>query len=111
VLWQAPADNVCKERTSCDPGILASIAAIPGAVIAGHMDGRIRAYESTTGKVLWQYDAAHELIALGGAAAHGGSIGGGGPVVHDGMVYANSGYGLYLHMAGNVFVAFSVNGK
>lgn len=111
VLWQSPADDVCKGRGSCDPGILASIAAIPGAVFAGHMDGRVRAYDSATGRVLWQFDTDRELAGLGGAAAHGGSIGGGGPVVHDGMVYANSGYGMYFHMAGNALIAFSVDGK
>lgn len=111
VLWQSPADDVCQGRGSCDPGILASIAAIPGAVFAGHMDGRVRAYDSATGRVLWQYDSDRELAALGGGAAHGGSIGGGGPVVHDGMVYANSGYGMYFHMAGNALIAFSVDGK
>jgi polyvinyl alcohol dehydrogenase (cytochrome) len=111
VLWEAAADDVCGGRQFCDPGILASIAAIPGAVFAGHMDGRIRAYDSKTGKVLWQSDTAREFEALGGATARGGSIGGGGPVVHDGMVYANSGYGLYFHMPGNALVAFSVNGR
>jgi polyvinyl alcohol dehydrogenase (cytochrome) len=75
------------------------------------MDGRIRAYDSETGNVLWQSDTAREFEALGGSTARGGSIGGGGPVVHDGMVYANSGYGLYFHMAGNALVAFSVNGR
>ncbi len=75
------------------------------------MDGRIRAYDAATGKVLWQYDTAREIEALGGAIARGGSIGGGGPIVHDGMVYTNSGYGLYFHMPGNALVAFSVDGK
>jgi polyvinyl alcohol dehydrogenase (cytochrome) len=111
LLWQSPADDICGGRGSCDPGILAAIAAIPGAVFAGHMDGRVRAYDSASGRVLWEYDTARELSALGGAAAHGGSIGGGGPVIHDGMVYTNSGYGLYFHMAGNALVAFSVDGK
>jgi polyvinyl alcohol dehydrogenase (cytochrome) len=111
LVWQSPADDVCDGRASCDPGILASIAAIPGAVFAGHMDGRVRAYDSGTGRVLWQYDTARALDALGGATARGGSIGGGGPVVHDGMVYANSGYGLYFHMAGNALIAFSVDGR
>jgi polyvinyl alcohol dehydrogenase (cytochrome) len=110
-LWESPADDVCHGRSACDPGILASISAIPGAVFAGHMDGRVRAYDARSGRVLWQYDTARELTALGGAAALGGSIGGGGPVVHDGMVYANSGYGLYFHMAGNALIAFSVDGK
>jgi hypothetical protein len=31
--------------------------------------------------------------------------------VHDGMVYVNSGYGAYFHMAGNVLAAFAVNGE
>jgi polyvinyl alcohol dehydrogenase (cytochrome) len=111
LLWKSPADDVCAGRQNCDSGILASIAAIPGAVFAGHMDGRIRAYDSSTGAVLWQYDTTVPVTALGGATVHGGSIGGGGPVVHDGMVYANSGYGMYFHMPGNLLVAFSVDGK
>src|ERR1700704_4416009 len=56
VLWQSPADDICDGRQFCDPGILASIAVIPGAVFAGHMDGRLRAYDSNSGRVLWQYD-------------------------------------------------------
>ena len=111
VLWSAPADDACHGRQYCDAGILASIAAIPGAVFAGHMDGRLRAYDSVTGKVLWQYDTSPSVTTLGGATAHGGSIGGGGPVIYDGMVYENSGYGLYFHMPGNLLVAFSVDGR
>lgn len=111
LLWQAPAQDICRGRQYCDPGILASIAAIPGAVFAGHMDGTLSAYDSATGRALWQYDTTQRKPALGGAVAHGGTIGGGGPVIHDGMVYANSGYGLYFHMAGNALLAFSVDGK
>jgi len=111
VLWSAPADDACQGRQYCDAGILASIAALPGAVFAGHMDGRLRAYDSATGKVLWQYDTSSSLTTLGGTTAHGGSIGGGGPVIYDGMVYENSGYGLYFHMPGNLLVAFSVDGR
>lgn len=111
VLWSAPADDACHGRQYCDAGILASIAAIPGAVFAGHMDGRLRAYDSVTGNILWQYDTSPSVTTLGGATAHGGSIGGGGPVIYDGMVYENSGYGLYFHMPGNLLVAFSVDGR
>ena len=111
LLWQTPADDICRGRQYCDPGILSSIAAIPGAVFAGHMDGRLRAYDAASGRVLWQYDTTQNQIALGGATVHGGTIGGGGPVIHDGMVYTNSGYGMYFHMPGNVLLAFSVDGK
>ncbi|MEZ5499939.1 MAG: PQQ-binding-like beta-propeller repeat protein [Steroidobacteraceae bacterium] len=111
VLWSSPADNVCGERQFCDPGILASISAMPGVIFAGHMDGRVRAYDSTTGRVLWQFDTSVEMTTLSGAKARGGTIGGGGPVVFDGMLYTNSGYGLYFHLPGNVLAAFSVDGK
>jgi polyvinyl alcohol dehydrogenase (cytochrome) len=110
LLWASPADDVCEGREFCDPGILASIAAIPGAVFAGHMDGRIRAYGAADGEVLWEFDSSREIATLSGETSHGGSVGGGGPVVYDGMVYVNSGYGLYFHLPGNLLLAFSVRG-
>ena len=110
-LWQSPADNICGKREDCDPGISAAITAIEGAVFAGHMDGRLRAYAADDGRVLWEYDTTREVATLSGEMARGGSMGGGsGPMVVNGMVYANSGYGLYFHMPGNVLLAFSVDG-
>ena len=107
ILWSAPADNVCGDRKDCDPGISQAITAIPGLVFAGHMDGRLRAYDSSTGTVLWQVDTDREWDTLSGETAHGGSFGGGsGPMIVNGRVYANSGYGLYFHMPGNVLLVF-----
>jgi polyvinyl alcohol dehydrogenase (cytochrome) len=40
--------------------------------------------------------------------AHGGSIDAAGPVVVDGMVFTNSGYGQWRGKAGNVLLAFEV---
>ena len=106
-LWSQPADNVCAGRAYCEPGISAAITAMPGAVLAGHMDGRLRAYEATTGKLLWEYDSTQEVTATDGSRARGGSFGGGaGPIVQDGMLFAASGYGIYFHMPGNVLLAF-----
>jgi polyvinyl alcohol dehydrogenase (cytochrome) len=107
LLWSQPADDVCAGRDFCDSGISAAITAMPGAVLAGHMDGRIRAYDSETGRVLWQYDTTREVRTTDGGTARGGSVGGGaGPVVRDGMLFAASGYGIYFHMPGNVLFAF-----
>jgi polyvinyl alcohol dehydrogenase (cytochrome) len=105
-LWSAPADNVCAGRAYCDPGISAAITVAGGVVIAGHMDGRVRAYVAETGKVVWQQDSAREFATVSGAQASGGSIGGGGAAVRDGYVVINSGYGVYFHMPGNVLLAF-----
>jgi polyvinyl alcohol dehydrogenase (cytochrome) len=111
LLWSSPSENRCKGETACDPGILAAVTSIPGAVFAGHMDGMIRAYDDASGRVLWQYDSRQEVATLSGVRSHGGSVGGPGPVIHDGVVYVNSGYGLYFHLPGNVLFAFSVDGR
>lgn len=107
ILWSQLADDICAGRKDCDPGISAAITAIPGVVFAGHMDGRLRAYDAGNGSVLWEYDTYREFETISGEIARGGSFGGGsGPIIANGRVYANSGYGLYFHMPGNVLLMF-----
>lgn len=109
LLWSAPAQDICDGREFCQPGLSAAASAIPGAVLAGAMDGHLRAYDSATGEVIWDFDTAREFASTGGGQALGGSIGGAvGPVFKDGMMYINSGYGLYFHMPGNALLAFSL---
>ena len=105
--WSHLADNVCGDREDCDPGISAAISAISGATVAGHMDGRLRAYAADDGRVLWEVETDRTFTGLSGNEARGGSFGGGtAPVAYRGMLYANSGYGLYFHRPGNVLLAF-----
>lgn len=105
VLWSTLAEDVCAGRENCDPGISHAVTAIPGAVIAGHLDGRLRVYSRADGSVLWELDTAREFETVSGATAMGGAFSGGGAIVADGMIYLNSGYGLYRHMPGNVLLA------
>lgn len=109
-LWANPAEDVCPEdkKEWCDPGISAAATAIPGAVIAGHMDGHIRIYSAATGKVLWDYTTLREFNTVSGEVAQGGSMSGSGATVANGMLYMNSGYGIYEHMPGNVLLAFGL---
>ena len=79
-----------------------------GAVIAGHMDGRLRIYARDDGRVLWETNTLREYETESGDTGRGGSFGGGGPMVADGMPYANSGSGIYFHMPGNVMLVFGV---
>jgi len=104
-LWSSPAPEVCGDLQHCDAGISHAITAIPGAVIAGHMDGRLRIYASESGEMLWELNSLQDFDTLSGEKAHGGSFSGPGPIVADGMIYVNSGYGIYNHMAGNVLLA------
>ncbi|MFT5579355.1 MAG: polyvinyl alcohol dehydrogenase (cytochrome), partial [Paraglaciecola psychrophila] len=70
--------------------------------------GHLRAYDSASGEIIWDFDSAVEFDTLSGERARGGSFGGStGPVFKDGMMFVNSGYGIYFHMPGNVLLAFS----
>ena len=104
-LWSAPAPEVCGDLPDCDSGISHAITAIPGAVIAGHMDGRLRIYASESGEILWELNTLRDFESLSGEKARGGSFSGPGAIVADGMIYVNSGYGIYNHMPGNLLLA------
>ena len=109
-LWYTPAPDVCTEETkpACDAGLSAPPTAIPGIVFAGGFDGVLRAYDAADGNVLWEYDTNREFEALGGLAAHGGSIESAGPVVANGAVLVNSGYLFGGRLPGNVLLKFTV---
>jgi polyvinyl alcohol dehydrogenase (cytochrome) len=111
-LWAAPATGNCSgKRFLCEPGISSTPTAIPGVVFAGHRDGRLVAYDSRDGRVLFEFDTAREFETVSGEVARGGSISFAGPVVAHGRVFVNSGYGLYFQIPGNVLLAFSVDGS
>ena len=110
-LWYTPAEDRCDGREFCQPGLSAAVTAIPGGVVAGAMDGRLRAYERATGKVIWEVNTVARFRTLDGGYGQGGSFGGAsGPVFKNGMLFINSGYGIYFHMPGNVLLAFGPPG-
>jgi polyvinyl alcohol dehydrogenase (cytochrome) len=101
------SEDRCGDTPFCDPGISAAITAAGDVVYAGHMDGKFRAYDGRNGQVLFEYDSMQPVTTVSGATARGGSFGGGGAAVRDGLIVVNSGYGMYFHMPGNVLLAFS----
>ena len=77
-------------------------------VLAGAMDGKVRAYDIANGEVLWMLDTTATFATVANGETHGGSMGGSaGPVAFDGRVYISSGYDLYNHMAGNLLLALT----
>jgi polyvinyl alcohol dehydrogenase (cytochrome) len=105
-LWRRVAHDLCKGRQFCDRGVSAAVTAIPGGVIAGHLDGRLRGYTRDGGKVLWSVDTTKPVMTLSGKQASGGSMSGPGAAVYGRHVVVNSGYGLYYHMPGNLLMVF-----
>jgi polyvinyl alcohol dehydrogenase (cytochrome) len=107
-VWHMPPQPMlCGEkRPGCGPGQGGALTAIPGAVLNGALDGGLRAYSTTDGKVLWMFDTGKEFATVNGVKAKGGSMDGNGPIVAGGMVYVNSGYGGLVGTPGNVLLAF-----
>ncbi|PWT74128.1 MAG: dehydrogenase [Bacteroidetes bacterium] len=106
VIWKTPTPD-CGFK-NCLLANSAAPLAIPGLVFAGALDGHIRAYSSSDGKILWDYPTAKEFETSDGIPGRGGAIDGPAPVVADGMLFVNSGYGMFGQMPGNVLLAFEV---
>ena len=103
--------NGCGDKPSCSPALSAPAAAIPGAVFGGSIDGHFRAFATSDGHVLWDFDTARDFDTVNGVKARGGSIDVGGAAIANGVVVTTSGYPQWGGMRGNVLLAFSVDGR
>jgi polyvinyl alcohol dehydrogenase (cytochrome) len=109
--WRTPpAKDTCGTRTGCNSAQPGAVTAIPGVIFSGSLDGHLRAYESETGRIIWDIDTTSEVKTINGVTARGGSLNGPGATIAGGMVYVNSGYALGF-MPGNLLLAYSVDGK
>ena len=107
LVWGVPGAG-CADRKPCKPSQNAAVTLIPGVAFSGTMDGRLRAYSTRDGRVLWEYDTAREFAAVNGVKANGGSMSNGGPAIVGGMLFVNSGYSHHGGiLPGNVLLAFS----
>jgi len=112
ILWTTPAPKpACLGTTGCSAAQPGATSLIPGAVFAGSLDGHLRGYDTASGKIIWDFDTLQDFVTVNGIKARGGAINGTGPTIVGGMLYANAGYSRFPVMAGNVFLAFSVDGK
>jgi len=107
-LWSVAAPKpACLGTPGCSAAQPAPVTLIPGVLFAGSLDGHLRAYNTKNGATIWDFDTRPEFPTVNGIRAHGGSINGSGPVVADGMLFANSGYSRLPIMPGNVLLAFA----
>jgi polyvinyl alcohol dehydrogenase (cytochrome) len=104
--YAAPPAPACAGRSGCTPAQMAPVTVLPGVVFSGSMDGVLRAYNSKTGDVVWQYDTLRDFNTVNGVKAKGGSLSATGPTFAAGMMFLNSGYGTLGGMPGNVLLAF-----
>ncbi len=110
-LWMTPAPKPgCLATKGCSAAQPAPVTVIPGVAFLGSWDGHIRAYETSAGKIIWDFDTAQDFEAVNAVKTRGGSINSMGPAIAGGMLYITSGYSGNA-MPGNTLLAFSVDGK
>jgi len=108
--WNVAAPPVlCAGQPRCNASQAGAATAIPGAVIAGSIDGGLRAYAADGGEILWQFDTNRTFETVNGVPGTGASIDGSPLIVGGGMVFVNSGYGGIAARPGNVLLAFGVD--
>ncbi len=78
-------------------------------VLSSGWDGVVRALDTASGTVLWDFDTARAFPdTINGVAAKGGSMGAAGPVVAGQRLFVPSGYvGVKNGMGGNVLLMFA----
>jgi len=112
LVWNTPAPKpACAGKAGCSPAQVAAVTLIPGVVFSGSMDGHLRAYDTTDGKIIWDFDTLKDFDSVNGVKTHGGSLSAAGPTIAGGMLYVNSGYGSLAGMPGNALLAFSADGN
>jgi len=107
-IWTTPPPELhCTAGAKgCNSAQSAAISSIPGVVFSGSVDGHLRAYLAKTGEIVWDFDTAREYETVNRAPGKGGSLDSAGPVIVNGMVFTNSGYGMWQGLPGNVLLAF-----
>ncbi|WP_308258357.1 outer membrane protein assembly factor BamB family protein [Saccharothrix obliqua] len=117
VLWETPnpADGCTTGGAAqfpkvCVPAHTPAVSSSPGLVYEGSVDGKMRVYDSNTGKIRWEFDTIRDFTGVNGLTGRGSAISGnGGAVVADGMLYVQSGYWpSYPSDHGNVLLAFGL---
>lgn len=110
--WSSPAPGPCPTANprACWLYYRMSAAptALPGVVFAPSLDGILRAFSTTDGRLLWQFDTNKAFATVNGVDARGGSMDSAGVIAAGNMIYVQSGYGSFGQLPGNVLLAFAI---
>jgi polyvinyl alcohol dehydrogenase (cytochrome) len=110
-VWYTPPPGCSPTRARCSPAQSAAVSAIAGVAFSGSVDGHLRAYSTSDGSILWDFDTVGPQTTVNGVVARGGSLDGPGPAIGAGLLLVESGYATNGGMPGNVLLAFSVDGN
>jgi polyvinyl alcohol dehydrogenase (cytochrome) len=103
VNWKTPIAPMPQRQS----GQTAALTVIPGVVFSGGQDGMLRAFSTSDGRQIWQFDTIQDFTTTNKVPAKGGAMGAPGPTIAGGMLFIGSGYtGLGNGRGGNVLLAF-----
>ena len=85
-------------------GYSSAATSIDGAVLAGSLNGTLKAFDSDDGDVLWQFDTRRSFVTLNGVQAHGGALDNTSFAIGGGYLVIQSGYSFFNQMPGNVLL-------
>ncbi|OLF17393.1 hypothetical protein BU204_12155 [Actinophytocola xanthii] len=117
VVWEAahPADGcttggAAQFQEMCLPIFTPAPSGTPGLIYEGSGDGKFRIFSSSTGEVLFTFDAIRDFAGVNGVPGRGSALSGnGGAVIANGMVYVMAGYyPFYPTDKGTVMLAFGL---
>jgi len=126
IIWSTPAPiapcHYAGDRSkdyakgACVRAQSAAPAVMPGLVFSGTLDGWLRAYDASSGKIVWEFSTTAQTYSTvnGNQTQPGGGIDGMGPTIAGGMLYTMSGFNGAARTGSNginVLLAFSVDGK
>ena len=67
IVWKTgPSKTVCNGIEKCNTGQLAAVTALDGVVFSGSLDGHLRAYDSETGEIIWEYNTLNTYSSVNG---------------------------------------------
>ncbi len=87
-------------------GLSAQPQAVNDVVLAGALDGKLRVFAQSDGRILTTLQTAREFATVNNVAAHGGAIDAAGPLAVGRFVYVQSGYAQFGQLPGNALVAY-----
>ncbi len=92
-------------------GMSAATTLIDGTVIQGSLDGWLHVLDGRDGHEMWKFNTAQSFPTLNGVPGKGGAIDAASVAAGGGLLFVNSGYGMFGQTPGNLFLAFRPKGR
>jgi polyvinyl alcohol dehydrogenase (cytochrome) len=92
-------------------GMSNAITVIDGTVVQGSLDGKLHVLDARDGHEMWSFNTAQSFDTLNGVPGKGGAIDAASVTAAGGLLFVNSGYGMFGQTGGNLFLAFKPKGR